>query len=96
MNAQDLTKALNGRWHGSYGVACCPSHDDQTPSLSVRDGDGDKLLTHCFSGCPPAAVWGALQDRGLVERESGSRSLGGPLMRRRIVCWLTWWLSSSS
>jgi hypothetical protein len=37
--------------------------------LSIRDGDdGDKLLTHCFSGCPSAAVWGALQDRGLVER----------------------------
>jgi hypothetical protein len=68
MNAQDITKALGGHWHGSYGTARCPAHEDKTPSLSVRDAEGDKLLTHCFSGCSPAAVWGALQDSGLVER----------------------------
>ena len=67
MNAEEMTRALGGRWHGSYGTACCPSHEDRTPSLSVRGGAGGKLLTHCHAGCSPEAVWGALQDRGLVE-----------------------------
>ena len=71
MTAQEITKALGGQWHGDSGMARCPAHEDKTPSLSVRNGDGDKLLTHCFSGCPPAAVWGALQDRGLVEQAQG-------------------------
>lgn len=34
-----------GRWY-----ACCPAHDDKTPSLSIREADG-KVLFHCFSGC---------------------------------------------
>ncbi len=66
MNAEALTKALGGRWHGSSGVACCPAHDDRTPSLSLRDGNGGRLLTCCHAGCPPEAVWAALHDRGLV------------------------------
>ena len=66
MNAQDLTKVLGGRWTGASGIACCPAHDDRTPSLSVRDGDGGKLLTHCFSGCSAESVWAAIRDRGLA------------------------------
>ena len=38
MNAQEITKALEGHWHGSYGTARCPAHEDKTPSLSIRDG----------------------------------------------------------
>jgi CHC2 zinc finger len=35
-----------GRW-----IACCPAHEDRSPSLSVRDcGDG-RILLHCFGGC---------------------------------------------
>ena len=68
VNAESLTKALQGRWNGSTGSAKCPAHIDRTPSLSIRDGDGGRLLTYCHTGCPPEAVWAALQDRGLVER----------------------------
>lgn len=35
-----------GRW-----LACCPAHDDFSPSLSVREGDDGRVLLHCFSGC---------------------------------------------
>jgi len=31
-------------------IACCPVHNDKTPSLAVRMVDGDRLLFHCF-GC---------------------------------------------
>ncbi len=66
MTAEELTKALHGRWSGAAGVARCPAHDDRTPSLSLHDGDGGRLLTCCHAGCPPEAVWAALRDRGLV------------------------------
>lgn len=32
-------------------VACCPAHDDKSPSLSVRDADDGRVLVHCFAGC---------------------------------------------
>ena len=68
MNAAELTRALGGRWSGSSGKARCPGHDDHDPSLSVRDGDGGRLLTFCHAGCLAEDVWAALQDRGLVQR----------------------------
>ena len=40
MTAREVVKALGGRWHGNYGTARCPAHDDREPSLSVREGDG--------------------------------------------------------
>lgn len=32
-------------------LACCPSHPDKTPSLSVRKLDDGRILIHCFGGC---------------------------------------------
>ncbi len=78
MNAEALTRALGGRWHGSYGTACCPAHEDKTPSLCIGDSDNGRLLTHCQAGCSAEAVWGALQDRGLVGRAEDR-----PARRRR-------------
>ncbi len=31
-------------------IACCPAHDDKSPSLAVTIKD-EKILLHCFSGC---------------------------------------------
>jgi DNA primase len=35
-----------GRW-----IALCPAHADKTPSLAIREIDGDRILIHCFGGC---------------------------------------------
>ena len=59
MTVRTLTKALRGQWHGSYGTACCPAHDDKNPSLSITERDG-KLLVYCHAGCDQGAVWDAL------------------------------------
>jgi putative DNA primase/helicase len=42
-------------------MACCPAHDDKTPSLSVKDG-GDRTLLKCFgaSACSTQEIVGAL------------------------------------
>lgn len=39
--------------------ACCPAHDDRTPSLSIKDG-GDRVLLHCFAGCRLADILAGL------------------------------------
>lgn len=41
-------------------VARCPSHDDRSPSLSVRELDDGTLLVHCFGGCDASDVLGAV------------------------------------
>lgn len=35
----------------SKWVACCPAHEDRSPSLSITEVDGGKVLLHCFAGC---------------------------------------------
>lgn len=47
-------KGRNGSW-----TACCPAHDDKSPSLAIRE-EGGKVLLHCFGGCEVSAVVGAL------------------------------------
>ena len=45
---------------GGNFVVRCPVHDDRTPSLSIRDGDGG-LLVHCFAGCNARDVLAAIR-----------------------------------
>ncbi len=80
MNAQDITKALGGHWHGSYGTARCPAHDDREPSLSIRDGADGEPVVNCFAGCDWRDVKDALRADGLLpERGPGH----APERRRR-------------
>lgn len=45
-----------GQWE-----ACCPAHDDHTPSFHVAIDDvGQKLLVNCKRGCTTQAILGAL------------------------------------
>jgi len=64
--AMELTRALGGgQWHGSYGTARCPSHDDRNPSLSIRDAKDGRLLVRCHGPCDQDSVIQALKVRGL-------------------------------
>ena len=40
-----------GKW-----IARCPAHDDHSPSLSIKELDGGRVLIHCHAGCPPESV----------------------------------------
>ena len=44
---------------GKY-VAHCPAHDDQHPSLAIRESDDGVLLLYCHAGCEASAVLSAL------------------------------------
>jgi len=44
-----------GRW-----IACCPAHNDRSPSLAIREAEGGKVLLRCWAGCPTAEVLAVL------------------------------------
>jgi 5S rRNA maturation endonuclease (ribonuclease M5) len=53
------------RPHGDQWQACCPAHDDHTPSLSITPAT-DKVLLYCHAQCPLDAILAAL---GLTRRD---------------------------
>ena len=65
MTAAQIAQRLNGRKMQSGFMARCPAHDDQTPSLSLKDTDDGRVLVHCHAGCEQARVVAALKSRGL-------------------------------
>jgi len=84
MNAERIGVALKGRRNGKgWLVSCpCPNHGkgygDRNPSLSVSDGDGDRILMRCFAGCEFDEIMSELRGRGLlndnrVERRAAPR-----------------------
>lgn len=62
MKAENLLAKLdkvrrtgNGQW-----TACCPSHNDKSPSLGIRELEDGRVLVHCFGGCSVEEVLGAV------------------------------------
>ena len=41
-------------------MAQCPAHNDQRPSLSITEGEGGRLLLHCFAGCTFESILDAM------------------------------------
>lgn len=40
---------------GKY-LACCPAHEDKSPSLALKELDDGRILIHCFGGCSPVQI----------------------------------------
>jgi hypothetical protein len=40
-------------------MACCPAHEDKSPSMRVTQRDG-KILLHCMAGCVPDDILAAI------------------------------------
>ena len=87
MRANQVLERLHGVKQKSENqwVACCPAHDDRSPSLSIKLND-DRILMHCFGGCHIDVVLAAiglsvsdLFDRPLAHKKSPV----SPFERRR-------------
>jgi putative DNA primase/helicase len=65
MRAEGIAKALGGRRVSCGWMARGPVHEDRTPSLSIEDAEGRKVLVYCHAGCDQAAVIDALRAQGL-------------------------------
>ena len=62
MSAVSLLSMLDGvkRTGQSKWLARCPSHDDRTASLAIRELDDGRVLVHCFAGCDVHEVIGSV------------------------------------
>jgi DNA primase len=54
-------------------AACCPAHEDKTPSLVIRALDDGRILLHCFGGCEALDV---VESLGLSMSELFPERLG--------------------
>ena len=41
-------------------LACCPAHEDRSPSFAVKLIDDGRILMHCFGGCSTDEIIGAM------------------------------------
>jgi len=55
LEGHKLKQSGRGAW-----IACCPHHDDRTPSLSIREGEDGRVLIHCHGGCSVDQVVGSM------------------------------------
>ena len=67
--AREIVQALGGREVRDGWSAHCPAHNDNDPSLFVRERNG-KPLFYCHAGCTQEAIIGALKARGLLGGEA--------------------------
>lgn len=66
LNGLDKATKVSGGWK-----ACCPSHNDHKPSLSIRESRSGNVLVKCRSGCSQDEVIGALRGLGLWGSSDG-------------------------
>ncbi len=52
---QRVKETAHEKW-----LACCPAHEDDDPSLSLRRLEDGRLLLHCFAGCSTEDVLAAI------------------------------------
>jgi putative DNA primase/helicase len=66
MDAKEITLRLGGKWYGEYGAACCPIHDDKTPSMTIRHcRKTGTVLFFCHArNCPSGEIVKELRRTG--------------------------------
>ena len=66
LSAERIANALDKprRIGADRYLACCPAHDDNSPSFSITQ-KADRVLFYCFTGCSQDEVIDALRSRGL-------------------------------
>ena len=50
-----LKKTGKDKW-----IACCPAHEDRSPSLSIKETADGTVLVKCFAGCSVDDICGAV------------------------------------
>lgn len=76
-----LSKLEGVRKSGKQFVAKCPAHADNSPSLRVSETPDERILLHCFAGCPALSV---LQAIGLEFSDLYPEKLSDYLPRIRV------------
>src|SRR3546814_9834260 len=87
--ARRIVADMGGHWRGSYGMVCCPAHNDRNPSLQVTPGK-KAVLFKCWAGCSQEAVWSALNSRKINRHTSGETVDRAPEHSRRTLALQLW------
>jgi hypothetical protein len=58
-SAAELARVLNAKRSGSGWSAKCPCHDDDNPSLSIREGPNGEVWVTCHARCERSAIFAA-------------------------------------
>jgi hypothetical protein len=71
LSAESIALSLHKgrRIKTDHYVACCPAHNDRSPSLSITQAP-DRVLFYCHSGCSQSEVIDSLLTRGLWTKKS--------------------------
>lgn len=67
-----LGRVSKPKQHGKSWMACCPAHNDKSPSLSIAEGEDGRLLVHCHAGCEYRDIMAAV---GLDARDGFAEAL---------------------
>lgn len=62
MSAAELIsrlKKVRATGKGTW-TACCPAHNDKSPSLAVRETEDGRVLVYCFGGCDVESILDAV------------------------------------
>jgi hypothetical protein len=52
---EKVKKTGRGNW-----LACCPSHDDKSPSMTLHEAPDGRVLVRCWAGCSFEEIVGAV------------------------------------
>jgi hypothetical protein len=79
LNPRTATERLGGVWNAAKGegLAKCPAHDDQHPSLSIGRGSKQGVVFKCHAGCSQERVWDAVAARLGLGKSNGAAKANG-------------------
>ena len=60
MDTQTIAERLGAKRNGQGWIACCPAHEDRSPSLSITEAQDGKTLIRCHAGCQAVDIVGAV------------------------------------
>ena len=52
---EKVRRTGRGNW-----LACCPAHEDRSPSMTIHQADDGRILVKCFAGCSFEDIAGAV------------------------------------
>lgn len=55
-----LSRLEKVKRNGKGYLACCPAHNDKTPSMTIKETSSGSVVFHCFAGCAPESIVSAI------------------------------------
>ena len=78
---------LGGKKLGKQWSACCPAHDDKSPSLIIFEGRTSAVRVRCMAGCEPIEIIAEIRWHEVADRLSMTPP--PPLTGKRVPAVLT-------